>query len=211
MADDARIRQFEKMAQDDPNNELGHFSLGKAYLEAGRHAEAATSLKRALDLNPTMSKAYELIGTALDRAGQRELAIEMLTRGITVSDERGDRKPREAIAALLREFGAPVPEPKHAAASAGPSGSPGMAGDSQSASPDGFSCARCGRPSGKLEKPPFKGPLGQRILEQVCQPCWREWIGMGTKVINEMGLQLANRAHQDTYDQYMIEFLQLRT
>ncbi|MCC7290991.1 MAG: Fe(2+)-trafficking protein [Phycisphaerales bacterium] len=210
MADDVRIRQFEKMAQDDPNNELGHFSLGKAYLEAGRNTEAATSLKRALDLNPTMSKAYELIGTALHRAGQRELAIEMLTRGITVADERGDRKPREAIAALLREFGAPVPEPKHVSAPQGRPGSSADAGHAQPPSPDGFSCARCGRPSGKLEKPPFKGPLGLRIHEQVCQVCWREWIGMGTKVINEMGLQLANRAHQDTYDQYMIEFLQLR-
>lgn len=199
------------MAQDDPNNELGHFSLGKAYLEAGRNTEAAASLKRALDLNPTMSKAYELIGAALHRGGQRELAIEMLTRGIAVADERGDRKPREAIAALLREFGAPVPEPKSMATPHGRAGSAGISGGAPSPSPDGFSCARCGRPSGKLEKAPFKGALGQQIHEQVCQTCWREWIGMGTKVINEMGLQLANRAHQDTYDQYMIEFLQLHT
>lgn len=32
---------------------------------------------------------------------------------------------------------------------------------------------------------------------------------MGTKVINELGLQLATKAGQDAYDQYMLEFLQL--
>ncbi|CAA9413769.1 MAG: hypothetical protein AVDCRST_MAG64-2478, partial [uncultured Phycisphaerae bacterium] len=40
MADlDTRIEQFRKMASDDPGNELGHFSLGRALLDAGRDAE----------------------------------------------------------------------------------------------------------------------------------------------------------------------------
>jgi Fe-S cluster biosynthesis and repair protein YggX len=32
---------------------------------------------------------------------------------------------------------------------------------------------------------------------------------MGTKVINELGLVMSNPESQATYDQYMIEFLQL--
>lgn len=203
MADETRIRQFEKMAADDPNNELGHFSLGKAYLEAGRFIEASASLKRALDLNPTLSKAYELLGVALDRAGQRELAIEAVTRGVTVSDERGDRKPRDAMIEMLKGWGAPLPVLKSSHSSVSASGVADTAGGF------GFSCSRCGRTSGKMERPPFKGPLGRKIHDRVCQSCWREWIPMGTKVINELGLQLANRAHEATYDQYMCEFLQL--
>ena len=39
-----RIAQFEKMASADPTNEMAHFSLGKAYLDADRHAEAAQLL-----------------------------------------------------------------------------------------------------------------------------------------------------------------------
>ena len=42
----ARIEQFRKMAEADPDNELGHFSLGKAYLEADRPAEASQSFAR---------------------------------------------------------------------------------------------------------------------------------------------------------------------
>lgn len=207
---ESRIQQFEKMAHDDPNNELGHFSLGKAYLEADRFEEAAASLKRALDLNPTLSKAYELIAVALDGAGQRETAVEFLTRGVEVADERGDRKPRDAMADMLRRWGRSVPAFKESAAGAGTAARAADAGRA-TGSATGFQCCRCGRPSGQLEKAPFKGDQGRRIYENVCQFCWREWIAMGTKVINELGLVMANPKDQATYDQYMFEFLQLET
>ncbi|RME36264.1 MAG: hypothetical protein D6788_11940 [Planctomycetota bacterium] len=77
------------------------------------------------------------------------------------------------------------------------------------ASAAGFSCARCGKPTGQLPKPPFKGPLGEKIHRHVCNTCWREWILMGTKVINELGLVLSRPEGQQAYDQYMIEFLML--
>ena len=44
MENDARIEQFKKMAQEDPNNELGHFSLGKAYLSSLSKEELATRI-----------------------------------------------------------------------------------------------------------------------------------------------------------------------
>ena len=64
MADIAsRIEQFRKMAGDDPNNELGHFSLGREYLNAGQPADAVESLERAVAINPNLTKAYQLIGS----------------------------------------------------------------------------------------------------------------------------------------------------
>ena len=60
-----------------------------------------------------------------------------------------------------------------------------------------------------MQKQPFKGDLGAEIWNKVCESCWREWIGVGTKVINELSLVLSSQAGQDTYDQYMVEFLQL--
>lgn len=196
-----KILQFEKMAHDDPNNELGHFSLGKAYLEAGRAGDAACALLRAIDLNPSLSKAYELAGLASEAAGDRGKAVELLKRGLAVASERGDRKPREAMAAILQGWGVEVPPPPVATAPH-PNAA---AGDAV----EGFTCSRCGNPRGKLDRPPFRGPLGQRIFDHICRSCWREWIPMGTKVINELGLQLADKRHQETYDQYMLEFLQL--
>ena len=103
MDQDRRIQQFKQMAEADPDNELGHFSLGKAYLDAGRFDDAVGSLTRALDLNLTMSKGYQLLGDAFDRAGKRAKAIEAMTKGVTVADEQGDRMPRDAMAKVLRD------------------------------------------------------------------------------------------------------------
>ena len=203
MTDESRIQQFEQMASADPENELGHFSLGRAYHEAGRFEDACQCFGRVVDINPQMSKAYQLFGDALEASGKREAAIAVLTRGIAIADEQGDRMPLEAMIERLRSWDDPVPPlAQPVPASSGPA-------VSETKSSEGFRCCRCGRPSGQLEKPPFKGDLGQRIYGHVCNGCWREWIPMGTKVINELGLSLSSQAGQDTYDQYMVEFLQL--
>jgi Fe-S cluster biosynthesis and repair protein YggX len=200
MDPDQRIQQFKQMSEADPENELGHFSLGKAYIDAGRFTDAIGALSRAIELKPTLSKAYQMLGEAHDRAGQRGRAVEVMTRGVAVANDQGDRMPRDAMARALKDWGAPVPEFEQAAPT-----TPGPA----TAAAAGFSCARCAAPKGQLPKPPFKGALGEKIYANVCQACWREWIAMGTKVINELGLVLSTKAGQDTYDQYMMEFLQL--
>lgn len=202
MSEDPRIQQFQRMAEADPDNELGHFSLGKIYVETGRYQDAVTPLSRALELNPKMSKAFQLLGEAYDKAGQRDKAIEVMTRGVSTADEQGDRMPRDSMAKVLREWGGAVPEFKKSVRPESEE-APG------SASTSGLQCSRCGRPGGRLEKPPFKGELGEKIFGNVCLSCWREWIGMGTKVINELGLVLSSTAGQQAYDQHMTEFLQL--
>lgn len=205
MSDD-RILQFRKMAEADPDNELGHFSLGKALLEADRAAEAVPSLQRVIELNRGYSKAYELLGRALIAVGQAEQAVAVLKTGVRVALERGDRMPADAMAAMLKELGAPVPEAAQAEAGdspgSGPPGEPGPGGD-------GFACSRCGG-GPPLGERPFKGALGEKIHANVCQDCWREWIGMGTKVINELGLVLTSPEGQQAYDMHMIEFLNLQ-
>jgi Fe-S cluster biosynthesis and repair protein YggX/uncharacterized protein HemY len=194
-----RIEQFKKMADADPQNEMGHFSLGKAYIEAGRFAEAIAPLRRTLELNPTYSKAYQLLGSAQARTGDRVAALATLETGFKVADERGDRMPRDAMGALITELGGTPPAASRAAATAAPPASSGV----------DFHCTRCGRPSKRMPERPFKGELGERVWANVCATCWREWISTGTKVINEMGLQLADPRAQRVYDEHMVEFLQM--
>ena len=85
-----RIAQFENMAQADPTNEMAHFSLGSAYAQAGRHADAARSYLRCIDLNPEMSKAYQMAGEALVKAGDTAKAGQVLERGFEVAALKGD-------------------------------------------------------------------------------------------------------------------------
>jgi Fe-S cluster biosynthesis and repair protein YggX len=192
-----RIEQFRKMAEADPDNELGHFSLGRELLQIERFDEAAKSFERCLQINPNISKAYQFLATALLNLNRRDDAIARLTEGAKRADERGELMPRNDMMRMLKDLGAPVPEFQHTA-------------QQKIASEGEVLCQRCGRIGKKLTKPPFKGALAQQIHEKICADCWREWIGTGTKVINELRLPLSDPQAQKIYDQHMVEFLNLR-
>jgi Fe-S cluster biosynthesis and repair protein YggX len=98
---------------------------------------------------------------------------------------------------MLKDAGAPVPELKSAQAER-------PVGEGE------VLCNRCGKIGPRLPEPPFRNELGKEIQEKTCATCWREWIGMGTKVINEMRLPLSDPQAQKIFDQHMIEFLNLR-
>ena len=51
------------------------------------------------------------------------------------------------------------------------------------------------------------GPLGKYIYDHYTQQTWTEWIGQGTKVINELRLDFSNAEHQKVYDTQMMEWL----
>ncbi len=195
---DSRLEQFKKMAADDPDNELGHFSLGRAYLEAGMHDGAIASLQRAIEINPKISKAYQLLGEAQLTLGKQPEAIDTLTRGVKVANERGDMLPKNAMLAKLKELGAPEPDLGQAAAGPEPE-----VGEGQ------ILCRRCGRVGPRLAKPPFRSDFGREIHEKICSLCWKEAIGMGTKVINELRLPLSDPQAQKVWDQHIREFLSL--
>ncbi|MBX3355052.1 MAG: Fe(2+)-trafficking protein [Phycisphaeraceae bacterium] len=196
MSSSDRIAQFQRMAEADPSNEMAHFSLGNALLGEKRFAEASRSLERCIELVPEMSRAYELVGRAMIGAGWADRAVVLLERGYRIAAERGDLQPRDAIAALLREIGRepPVIETR-ASRPAAASGS------------NGFTCRRTGRPGTRLERPPFKGALGAWIQENISSETWNQWIGQGTKVINELRLDFSREKDQQVYDQHMYEYL----
>jgi Fe-S cluster biosynthesis and repair protein YggX len=194
---DERIAQFEHMAAADPENEMAHFSLGGAYLQAGRAAEAATSFERCITLNPDMSKAYQLAGEAMIKAGWADKAVAVLNTGYEVASVKGDMMPKNAIVELLRTIGREPPalseEAKQEAERIQQSGA--------------FICRRSGRAGAQLEKPPFRGPVGQWIRENISAETWNDWIGQGTKVINELRLDFSREEDQEAYDRHMREFL----
>ena len=99
---DERVTQFENMATADPTNEMAHFSLGSAYLQAGRPADAAAAFERCIELNADMSKAYQLCGEAMLAVGWEDKAVVHLNRGYEIAASKGDRMPQTAIARHAR-------------------------------------------------------------------------------------------------------------
>lgn len=197
MSTPERIAQFEKMASADPTNEMAHFSLGNAYLQAGRNAEAAASLERCLGLNPGMSKAYQLCGQAMIGAGWADKATVILQTGWRAAAARGDRMPQQAMADLLRSIGRDVPDA-------------GAAPSIAEAVPEGsFICRRTGRPGTRMDAPPFRGAVGAWIHQNISSESWKAWIAQGTKVINELRLDFSRDRDQEIYDQHMRDYLGL--
>lgn len=194
-----RIAQFRKMANDDPDNELGHFRLGQLLLEDGQFDEAARSFRRTLELSPQFSKVFQLLGTALIKLGRRDEAIKVLRDGFAVADERGDNIPRDDMVKLLVGLGEPAPESKKPTKStAGGEG--------------GFRCQRPGCVAGsyarRLPRPPMNDEMGRKIYDQVCADCWDYWLrNLSVKVINEMRLDLSTERGCEIYDQIMRETL----
>jgi Fe-S cluster biosynthesis and repair protein YggX len=198
-----RIAQFRKMANDDPENELGHYRLGQLLAEAGEHEPAVQSFRRTLELSPQFSKVYHLLAQSVLQLGRRDEAVQVLRQGFQVADERGDRMPREEMARMLTELGETPPQPARVSMGVGQAGPAGEGG---------FRCQRPGCMWGarahQLSKPPMSDEIGQRIHENVCSECWNEWLkNYSIKVINELRLDLSTDHGQEEYDRHMREFL----
>jgi Fe-S cluster biosynthesis and repair protein YggX len=202
----ARIAQFENMAKADPTNEMAHFSLGSAYGQAGRHADSAESYLKAIALMPDMSKAYQLAGDALIKAGQAERAKSVLAQGYIIAAQKGDLMPKTAIAGLLKTLGEQPPE---VAQTKAPAGAAAPAAAHSGPIPDGMMvCAKTGKLGTRMTRPPFKGPVGQWIAEHISKETFFQgWVPQGTKVINELRLDLSRDKDQETYDQHMREYV----
>jgi Fe-S cluster biosynthesis and repair protein YggX len=39
-------------------------------------------------------------------------------------------------------------------------------------------------------KPPFPGPVGARVVEDICTQCWADWLKQQTMLINHYGLNV---------------------
>ena len=176
-----RIARFENMATADPSNDMAHFSLGSAYFDADRFADSVASFEECIKLNPDMTRAMELCGTALIKLGKTKEAKIHLLKGYEQAASRGERRVQDAIAQILKEASIEIPAVEKNSSNA-PTGTP-------------------------LEEPPLPGAIGKWIFEHVDSDTWNAWIGQGTKVINELRLDFSKKEDQSTYESYMIEFL----
>jgi Fe-S cluster biosynthesis and repair protein YggX len=67
-------------------------------------------------------------------------------------------------------------------------------------------CVKLGRELEGLDKPPLKGPVGQRIFENVSKEAWRAWLEHSKMLVNEYRLDLISEKGQkiwmDELDKY---------
>ena len=67
-----------------------YFLQGRIHLAAGRVAESAESLRRALRVDPLLTEAHRLLAESLVRQGQLAEAVEWWQRWLAVAEQSGE-------------------------------------------------------------------------------------------------------------------------
>jgi Fe-S cluster biosynthesis and repair protein YggX len=53
-----------------------------------------------------------------------------------------------------------------------------------------IACTRCAKTRTGFDRPPFPGVIGARVVQEICQQCWGEWLKQQTMLINHYGLNV---------------------
>lgn len=100
-----KIERFKKVIELDPNDVLGYFSLGNAYLDAYKKDLARETFEKAIQVDPEHSSSYFGLGQAWEALGQKEKAAAIYKQGITIADKKGDMMTQRKMEARLRAIG----------------------------------------------------------------------------------------------------------
>lgn len=68
-------------------------------------------------------------------------------------------------------------------------------------------CAKLGMELEALDRPPFPGPLGERIYQEISKQGYKLWQQRAGMIINHYGLNLADPNAHEMLFQQMEEFL----
>lgn len=85
-----RIEVLRKIAEQEPEDLVAQYGLGRTLLGEGRAEEALSPLRRAIAIDPNHSAAWRELGRALLDAGKPGESLAVLQRGIDVARKRGD-------------------------------------------------------------------------------------------------------------------------
>ncbi|MCU0756293.1 MAG: oxidative damage protection protein [Xanthomonadales bacterium] len=68
-------------------------------------------------------------------------------------------------------------------------------------------CKKLGIEAPALPRAPYPGAIGQRILAEISQPAWAEWLKHQTLVINENRLNPLDPAARKRLEAEMLRYL----
>ncbi len=85
-----------------PDSAVGHYHLGRVFLESGKQQEALASFERAMIANPAFEPAYLAVATVYESRRDKELAIGVLKKYLH-SVNSNNRDIRHHLVRLLLE------------------------------------------------------------------------------------------------------------
>lgn len=99
-----RINKFREHIKEFPDSELARFALSKAYLAAGRTAEAAEELKRTIEIKPDYLVPHLLLAKALMDLGNNKEARPLVEKAKKLAEEQNHEGPLQEAIELLENL-----------------------------------------------------------------------------------------------------------
>lgn len=69
------------------------------------------------------------------------------------------------------------------------------------------SCTRCKQTRDAVPFRPFPNERGRRVVEQICNVCWGEWLKLQKQLINHHGLNVQDQGSKDFLYGQLDQFL----
>ena len=101
---DTLIANLEALIAKGRDGTAVRFGLGKAYLERSDADASRVHLERAVELDPSYSAAWKLLGKARAASGDTVGAADAYRRGIATATARGDRQAAKEMEVFLRRI-----------------------------------------------------------------------------------------------------------
>ena len=101
---DVLIANLEALIAAGKDGPAVRFGLGKACLERSDPTASRTHLERAVELDPSYSAAWKLLGKACAADGDPGGAADAYRRGIAAATAGGDRQAAKEMEVFLRRL-----------------------------------------------------------------------------------------------------------
>jgi Tfp pilus assembly protein PilF len=95
---------LEKMLAAGRDSAMLRFGLGSAYFNQRQFVEATEHLRACIEQDSNYTAAYKLLGRALMKTKQPELAQQIFERGLPVAQAQGDKQTEREINAFLTKL-----------------------------------------------------------------------------------------------------------
>lgn len=94
---------LDELARRDGSNAYVFFNLGVAHTQLGERAQAERAFSKAIELDPTLGRAYLGLGALLEQDNRTSAAADWYRKGIKADDD--DMELRSALIGMLRRQG----------------------------------------------------------------------------------------------------------
>jgi len=98
------IDALEKMLAKGMDSPMLRFGLGKAYFDADRFSDAIAQFQHCVELDPSYSAAWKLLGKSQLQSGAPIAAASAWQRGLLAAQSSGDKQTEKEITVFLKKL-----------------------------------------------------------------------------------------------------------